>query len=257
MHIFVINLEKDQARRESIAKQLQDLNLEFEVIKAVYGANLSPEERQRDYDDGKAKWLRSRTLAPAEIGCAMSHINVYKLMAERQLQAALILEDDVVLPSNLKELLNDCTSALDTQLALVWLLSPATGDRQSGVSTQINKDYLLLPYQAGYFASSYLLTLPAAQALHKELYPVGDYADCWPLMHRYRVVDLFVFEPPVIEQDQEQFGSSTTVGIQGLTLNDYLPKIIYKARRLRSVLWEFFYAPYRKWLRPYAGIKLK
>ncbi|WP_262964915.1 glycosyltransferase family 25 protein [Methylobacter psychrophilus] len=256
MHIFVINLEKDQARRESIAKQLQDLKLEFEIIKGIYGATMSVEERQRDYADGKAKWRCSRSLVPAEIGCALSHINVYKIMAERQLKSALILEDDVVLPTNLKELLKDCSNVLDTQQAQVWLLSTASGYSRPKTTIRINKEHLLLPYQSGYFTSSYLLTLPAAQALLKDLYPVRDVADCWQRMHRYRVVDLFVFDPPVIEQDQVLFGSSTTSDIQSLAFLNYTSKIIYKARRARSILWEAGYSRYRKWLRPYSGTKL-
>ena len=41
MHIFVINLEKDISRRESIVGQLEALGLAYEIIPAVYGAALS------------------------------------------------------------------------------------------------------------------------------------------------------------------------------------------------------------------------
>ena len=169
-----------------------------------------PEDRLRHYDDRKAKWRQSRSLVPAEIGCALSHLSVYRTMIERGLEHALILEDDVTLPSNLKSFLNRCVKYLESNTPTVWLLSPAVGRKTNMPPVSIGAAHCLLPYRAGYYASSYLLTLPAARALLKELYPVGDVADCWKRMNRYRVVDLYVVSPPLIEQNQDKFGSSTS-----------------------------------------------
>ncbi len=257
MHIFVINLEKDIARRESISRQFEELGLDYEIITGVYGASLSSEERLRDYNDRKALWLRSRPLVNAEIGCALSHIKVYKAMVERGIESALILEDDVILPPNLKLFLDEVENKLDTKQASVWLLSPAEGFNVTEVSISIDQTYSLRPYKTGFYTSSYLLTLSAAQALLKELYPVSDVADCWLRMQRYKVVDLFAIDPPLIEQDQDTFGSSTTSDIQKAIKTDYCSKVIYKARRVRSVLWESIYSRYRKNCRPYAGIDFK
>jgi hypothetical protein len=102
-----------------------------------------------------------------------------------------------------------------------------------------------------------LLTLPAARSLLKELYPVGDVADCWKRMHRYNVVDLYVVTPPLIAQNQEEFGSSTTSDYRQTVRSDVMTKVVYKARRARTIGLDLFYAPYRRWLRPYSGIQFQ
>ena len=254
--IFVINLEKDVARRESITRQLETLGLRYQIVAGVYGAAMSAEERAQHYDDRKAKWRMARSLVPAEIGCALSHLNVYRKIVERDMGCALILEDDVVLPADLGSLLGDCERVLDPRRPEVWLLSPAEGDATASDARGVRQGQLVLPYMDGFYASSYIVTCPAARSLLAELYPVGDVADCWKRMSRYRVVDLFVVAPPAICQDQVAFGSSTTADYHQANRRDRVGWLVYKARRARSILWDLLYAPYRRWLRPYAGVNV-
>lgn len=256
MHIFVINLEKDVARRESIAAQLDALGLSYEIVPGVYGASLTEQERARVYDDRKAKLHRARSLVPAEIGCALSHLKVYRAIVERGLDAALILEDDVALPANLKGVLNECSSHLKASTPAVWLLSPADGDTAASNPLLIGASHRLLPYQSGYFTSSYLLTRAAAAALLRELEPVSDVADCWQRLARYKVVDLYVVAPPLIKQKQDKFGSSTTSDYHANIKPGLITRALYKIRRTRSIFWDCVYAPYRRWFRPYAGLKI-
>lgn len=256
MHIFVINLEKDITRREFISGQLEKLGLLYEIVPAVYGKMLSTEERARHYNERKAKRHQSRILASAEIGCALSHLKVYRFMIERGIEYALVLEDDVSLPSNLNEFLDDCAKLLRPMKPSVWLLSPAFGREKSRNPILINSSYRLFPYERGVYTSSYILTLTAAQALFAELYPVNDVADCWLRMHRYGVVDIFAVKPPLIVQNQDKFGSSTTSDLRDLIQNNYFDKGMYKLRRLRAIIFDLLYARYRKWFRPYSGINL-
>jgi glycosyl transferase family 25 len=255
MHIFVINLEKDAARRESISAQLDALGLAYQIVSGVYGASLTEQERARVYDDRKAKLHRARSLVPAEIGCALSHLKVYRAIVERRLDAALILEDDVALPANLPQVLDECSSHLKASTPSVWLLSPADGDTAASNLFPIGASHRVLPYQSGYFASSYLLTRAAAAALLRELEPVSDVADCWQRLARYKVVDLYVVAPPLIEQKQDEFGSSTTADYHAKTRTGLIARVLYKARRARSILWDCVYGPYRRRFRPYAGLK--
>ncbi len=257
MHIFVINLEKDLARRKSISAQLDALGLTYEIIPGVYGAGLSGEDRATLYDDRKAKLHRSRSLTAAEIGCALSHLGVYRAMIERGIGCALILEDDVTLPSGLKLFLDECARCMDLRTPSVWLLSPAEGDKTLSTAVTIGASHHILPYRSGFYTSSYLITGPAARALLAEMDPVADVADCWQKLQRYRVVDLFVVSPPLIEQNQDEFGSSTTSDYQAAVKSDALAKAIYRARRVRSIIWGHLYAPYRRWFRPYAGITIE
>lgn len=257
MHTFVINLEKDVARRKSIVGQLKALGLSYEISPAVYGAGLSPEDRLRQYDHHKAKWRLSREMVPSEIGCALSHLNVYRNMIEREINYALVLEDDVKLPAGIMAFLDQCEKILDAKKPTVWLLSPAEGSTANVHPVSIDAIHSLLQYRAGFYTSSYIITQPGARALLKELYPVGDVADCWRRMNNYRVIDLFIVEPPVIVQNQDVFGSSTTSDYHEVIQSGFFSKVTYKLSRACSILWETFYGPYRRWFRPYAGLKFE
>jgi glycosyl transferase, family 25 len=253
MKVFVINLDKDVARRDSIVRQCSGIALDFEIAKGVYGAAMSTDARARDYEDRKARWRLARSMSPAEIGCALSHINVYRRMEEERIEAALILEDDVVLPPELPSVLLDADRLLSRNRPEVWLLSPGRGKAGGGGRTLMGGKYQVQEYLAGHFASSYVLNLAAARSLRAELYPVGDVADCWGRLARYRVAHIFVVSPPVIEQDQATFGSSTTDDFNQSLGRGHSTSWLYRARRARTIAFELVYAPYRRWFRPYSG----
>jgi len=255
MHIFVINLEKDGARRASITGQLSALGLPFELVSGVLGSALSAAEVALHYDDGKAKWRMARSLLPAEIGCALSHVNVYRMMLTRDIPFALVLEDDVSVPRELGEILEACARLLDKRRPEVWLLSPAEGRRGVAGERAVDTRHVVLPYRGGFYTSSYVLTSSAANALLAELYPIGDVADCWTRLNRYRVVDIGVLSPPVIHQEQERFGSSTTLDYRTNTDRRPGSTLVYKLRRMRAIVRDAIYAPYRRRWRPYGGLE--
>lgn len=256
MQIFVINLEKDRARRDSVKKQLDDLKLPYEFIPGVLGAALSPEELAECYNDKKAKRNLCRSLVPAHIGCSLSHTKVYREIIARNLACALIFEDDVILPPSLPVMIGELQNAINVRRPEVILLSPARGDDNSGKTRQLSGHYQILPYKDGYFTSAYIVTRLAAQTLLKELYPVGDEADCWLRMKRYKVVDLYVLNPSLVEQDQATFGSSTTQDMLQHMKRGFWHKLIFKARRAWAKTIDFFYGIYRRIFVPYAGIEI-
>jgi glycosyl transferase family 25 len=255
MQIFVINLAGEVARRAWISNQLNVAGLSFEIVGGVNGAALSGQEIAERYSDRKAKWRASRSLVAAEIGCALSHLKVYGEIIARDIPCALVLEDDVVLPADLSRVLDACAHMLDPKRAEVWLLSEANCNARVATTRFVDEGHMLCPYVSGYFASSYILTAAAAQALVAELYPIGDVADCWQRLRRYGVVDVYVLVPPLIHQDQAKFGSSTTTDHRKYMRWTLCEKVIYKWRRARTLLWDVFYAPYRRlckrnnWLR--------
>ena len=93
---FVINLVHAVKRRAHMEEQLQAQGIQAEFIDAVNGRQMSETERQSHLNSEKMKDIGWK-LSPAEIGCALSHLKVYKLMVERQLPYAIILEDDIEL----------------------------------------------------------------------------------------------------------------------------------------------------------------
>lgn len=256
MQIFVINLEKDVLRRDSVKRQLDQLQLPFEFIPGVLGSALSATQLAECYDDRKARWNNGVSLVPAHIGCSLSHTRVYQEIVRRQLDCTLILEDDVVLPDSLPGCLANLQKLVQKESPEVILLSPAEGMKGPYPRQAADGAFEIVPYKDGFFANSYIVTQTAAQALLKELYPVGDVADCWKRLKRYRVVDLYVMLPALIVQDQGSFGSSTNADTWKKGKLTGWGKLLHKSRRAATKFLDLFYGLYRRLFVPYAGIKL-
>ena len=94
--IFYINRDRDQDRRKSLEKHLTVAGTSGERITAVEGLAVPVDFRDMFFE-GTA--LHSR-LKPGEVGCYASHLKTMKIIVERDLDYALILEDDAILPAD-------------------------------------------------------------------------------------------------------------------------------------------------------------
>jgi GR25 family glycosyltransferase involved in LPS biosynthesis/glycosyltransferase involved in cell wall biosynthesis len=102
--IWVLNLERSRDRREYMEKQLNNLNWQFEIIPAVDGKCLGSEELKY-YSAQQAIKTIERELNPGEIGCALSHAKIWARIVAENIEEVLILEDDVLIKSELKDVL--------------------------------------------------------------------------------------------------------------------------------------------------------
>nr|CDS57535.1 hypothetical protein SYMBAF_200005 [Serratia symbiotica] len=58
-----------------------------------------------------------------EVGCALSHLKAYRKLIDSNNEVALVIEDDVIIPSNLKNIINEIVNRNDDEKKLVTLLS--------------------------------------------------------------------------------------------------------------------------------------
>jgi glycosyl transferase family 25 len=100
--LFVVSLP-GAPRRAAMAQRLASWPGEWSFVDGVDGESLSAQELREVYDEVRAVQTCGRPLAPAEIGCALAHRRVYELMAQRRLDAALVLEDDACFGAGLAE----------------------------------------------------------------------------------------------------------------------------------------------------------
>lgn len=251
MKIFVINLERDFARRKSIEQQFESCQLPFEFSKGVLGSTLSTKQKNVLYSDKGAFRNQCRSLVPAEIGCALSHITIYRKMIDDNIDCACIFEDDVILPDNLGFYLKEIEKYSNKTLPEVILLSPAETINKGII---LDENYSLKKFKDGFYASSYIVNNAGAKALLKELFPVKDVADCWFRLSRHKVVNLRVVSPPLVIQDQNSFGSSTTIDIKKHNQFDLIKKARFKLCRIFWLSVDYFLALYHRSFRPYSGI---
>lgn len=112
--VFVINLDKSTERMAKISKRLDELEIPFERMPAVYGADLSQEEIDKYYCPELNKKNYRRPLGLGEIGCYISHIKAWKAIIDRGLSCALILEDDIVIDESLGQLIKTMSKFSDS-----------------------------------------------------------------------------------------------------------------------------------------------
>ena len=88
MNIVVISDKNNEKRRANAIKEFDKYNLEFKFFDAIM-ANKMPKEKL------VIKALKDTFLTPSEIGCALSHIGVYKEFLKSNQKSVMICEDDI------------------------------------------------------------------------------------------------------------------------------------------------------------------
>ena len=91
--IFVINLPRDSARRQSMAARLDRLGHPYRFVDAVDGRALD----QQSYDQRLRRRYFGRELTSGEVGCLLSHKRVCEIICQEKIPFAIVLEDDAVL----------------------------------------------------------------------------------------------------------------------------------------------------------------
>lgn len=94
---FVLHLIRARARRENAEALLRDCGLPGEIVAAVDGAALDPAERTAQVGADLFEPRYPFGLRPGEIGCFLSHRQIWAEIVRRDLDHALVLEDDVTL----------------------------------------------------------------------------------------------------------------------------------------------------------------
>jgi GR25 family glycosyltransferase involved in LPS biosynthesis len=102
-NIKIINLERRMDRKEEMTKKLKEQGItNYEFVKAVDGRDLTPTNEIKEMFEGNCFFYRK-----AVIGCALSHINLWKRLVEDETsEYYTIIEDDVSLASSFSEKLN-------------------------------------------------------------------------------------------------------------------------------------------------------
>jgi glycosyl transferase, family 25 len=101
--IYIINLKRSKERRGEMIRKMNSYGLEYEFFQAIDGQELSKELLDEIYSQPYSfKKAFGREMTLGEIGCAMSHLNLYKKVVDEKTALALILEDDIDMDKRLE-----------------------------------------------------------------------------------------------------------------------------------------------------------
>ena len=92
---IIIHLARAEGRRPQVDELLRTLPVSSEVLDATDGSRLAPDEIDGVYKRHLHRPPYPFELRIAEIGCFLSHRAAWRRIVERDLDAGLVIEDDV------------------------------------------------------------------------------------------------------------------------------------------------------------------
>jgi len=178
MRTFVISLKRAAQRRAHMSGQLDRMRMPFEFFDAVDGAALSEEQVRAVYDEERARQTFWGPLNRGEIGCALSHIGVWRVIAEQRVPCALVLEDDALLDPATPEILAALPRLMnpDDVVVLVKTNDNTFFFRQADLPAGRRLVYVNQPL---YTATGYVLGSGAAARLIARALPLRAPIDFW------------------------------------------------------------------------------
>jgi glycosyl transferase family 25 len=189
--IWVVSLERAPERRSFVVRAFTDAGLEHEVVDAVDGTTLSPDER-RLYSRARSLFEVGRGLMEGEVGCALSHLRLLQRMVDEQIPEVLIVEDDIAPRPALGRLLarRDRLPG-DRDIVTFCSLSSSSSPRTvEGVALDV--EHRVCTYRRMLFgAQCYLVTESAARRVLDVAYPIRMPYD--ELLFRRRPAHLRVY----------------------------------------------------------------
>lgn len=211
MKVYVINMERSASRREVIETQLKRLGLNYEIVSAVDGRQMSDEELEQ-------MTARKEDFMKSQAGCMLSHLKVYKRMLEEQDEYALVLEDDVIATEkSMKKVLKEIEPYLNrnhiTLLTYFWCIEGPLKLSKDDPKQKIKGHhhyYICSPHQVHGIgrAAAYILSKQTAQNILDYQSPkLICQADSWSVYSRNDVIEGVSCIYPMLFTENPQFGS--------------------------------------------------
>ncbi|WP_051540802.1 glycosyltransferase family 25 protein [Ahrensia sp. 13_GOM-1096m] len=119
---YAINLARSHERWSVLSKSAQAYKIDLTRVEAVDGSFLDP-NKWESFDTEKFKRCNGRPAKPGEYGCYQSHINALNLFLKSGHPTGVILEDDVLLNSNLEPFCDFLDKNYKKELLIVRLTS--------------------------------------------------------------------------------------------------------------------------------------
>lgn len=182
MKAYVINLARSPERRAHMVSQLARAVTSYRFVEAVDGRELDlPDPSVLD----PALFTRTSGpgFRPGSAGCALSHLRVFRQIIQDGTEHGLVLEDDVVLPSDLEALADAVAAQMSgPEVALLNFHAPEPCEVTDLGSVPLpGSRSLVYPVRAPRLTSAgaYVVTREACLRLEEFLLPLRTYVDDW------------------------------------------------------------------------------
>lgn len=198
MRTFIINLKESTDRRQYMINEMKKTNLEYEFFDAVNGKTLS--NIGAIYDKDKAIKEADGELTLGEIGCAMSHLLLYKKMMDENIERALILEDDIIIEKDFN-IIFEKLDHLEISNSVILLGQSSPHLKRKIYKKRMDSHYTLRRiFDSGCGTYGYIIDVAAAGKLYGFNYPIKYAADMWHTFWKF--IKIYILEPYLINFDK-------------------------------------------------------
>lgn len=237
--IFVVNLKKDIHKKELISNLLSKYNIKFDFISAVYGNDLSDKFKESIYDKKQTIKNIGREMSNGEIGCILSHYNIYKHILDMNIEKAIILEDDIFIDEELKKFLTKI-ELIPESIELILLGYHSNQHNQQKTHSSywgritIDKIKLVKLVEKAYGTYGYFITNDGAKKLYEILTtekisrPIDHYTGELDIANTYATSERLIYfgedskSNSSIENDRNKEIYNSTIDKVKFTLRKYL-----------------------------------
>ncbi len=209
---YVINLRSETGRRDRMKEILAAQGVSPTFFEAVDGRKMARAELDAHVD---APLLAREygALSNGEIGCALSHLAIYRDIVARNHRAAVILEDDVCVADDFGRLLNSgfegrfgqALSSRDPEM--LQLTKVARGYRFTAKPLAPGRT-AMRPASSVWLASGYMINLAGAKSLSEHLHPLWTVADQWSRFQEKGLIRLWASSPAIVWESEQAQASS-------------------------------------------------
>lgn len=177
----VISVE-EQPRSPGLLKHLKDLGIDIDFIGGV-DMRREPTTALSDLVDASSSYLGRPSLTPAEVGCALSHRQVWNRFLESSAAWALVVEDDATVKQSAPELIEAVVSWESSQPLLVSLAHHPVNVEFFPLSRKAiwkgEQSGIYPVWSQSWGTCAYLMNRAAAEVLTRQGRKVDGVAD-WP-----------------------------------------------------------------------------
>tara|TARA_B100000902_G_scaffold379478_1_gene413840 strand:+ start:1176 stop:1922 length:747 start_codon:yes stop_codon:yes gene_type:complete len=210
--IYVVNLKRDEERRKNIINEIEKQNIKnYEIIDAVDGNELNEYELDTLTFKNKKKFNQwNSKMSPSQIGCALSHIKIYKKFINTDFKLAFILEDDAIFLKNFEIKIKKFILKNFKYKKQIMLLSELKEFYPKAIDT--NDGYEIVNVSNAFFTHGYIINREAAKSIVSFNFPVKTVADNFVFFKIYCGVKITGLNPFLLKQDTINFKSSIIWG---------------------------------------------
>jgi GR25 family glycosyltransferase involved in LPS biosynthesis len=168
--VFVINLDRCVEKKKRMKKRLHNINHTF--INAIDGKKLNDRKLKKMNGNVLKEWRdphSGRNITWGEIGCTLSHYNIYKRCVDNNIENAVILEDDVDIPNGFSKLINKYIDELNHDIN-DWEFCYLSRKAMNSEKENLNQFKNFVKADYSYWTCSYIINLKGMQKMIKSNY---------------------------------------------------------------------------------------